>query len=175
MNTGDVILSPDCAHADDVSFGERMIIRGVRCQNESSSVIESYIAANGLRFFGGTYGTLAPAMKPISKQFNSAYLGSLALGFDPSIDDELLSRQTVINKSRRPAAKKLNSGMMNALPHRLGLGTRPYCTIMHNPCLMIWSQHWCTNNRCASEASMMPTTFLRRGLEEVPRTVTSSR
>jgi len=26
-------------------------------------------------------------MKPISKQFNSAYLGSLALGFDPSIDD----------------------------------------------------------------------------------------
>jgi hypothetical protein len=74
-------------------------------------------------------------MKPISKQFNSAYLGSLALGFDPASTIELLSRQTGINKSRRPAAKTLNSGDDERLnPTVSDLGTP---TLLHDHCIIL--------------------------------------
>jgi hypothetical protein len=76
-----------------------------------------------------------PPVKPISKQFNSAYLGSLALGFDPASTIELLSRQTVINKSRRPAAKTLNSCDDERLnPTATGLGTP---TLLHDHCIIL--------------------------------------
>jgi len=62
MNTGDVILSPDCAHADDVSFGERMIIRGVSLPELNLRLsLNPTLLQTVCAFLVETYGILAPA------------------------------------------------------------------------------------------------------------------